>query len=293
MDQAGTLRKIMDNRQPVRTFNAKSLKVISITSGKGGVGKTNVVANLAYALSTAGKKVLVLDGDFGLANMNIVMGLEPKGTIHDVISGKKEISDIVLKGPGGVMLLPASSGVFKMSNLSMADKAVLMDRLESASLPFDILLIDTGAGINSDVMYLNSAATDVVVVATPEPTSITDAYALMKVMSKSYNVKKFKLVVNMVRDEKEGLAVYNNILDVADKFLNVGIDYLGSIEYDRRISQSVISRKVFLEKYPDLAASKSIENISKVITKKTPEATLITGNIQFFWRSLMTNEVSV
>jgi flagellar biosynthesis protein FlhG len=290
-DQAGTLRKLMSNRVAIRPMNMRPIRVISVTSGKGGVGKTNIVANLAVQLQKAGHKVLILDGDFGLANLNIVMGLEPKHTIYDVISGEKDMSDVILKGPHGVSLIPATSGIFRMTQLSMAEKTVLMERLEAAPVPFDVLLIDTGAGINSDVAYLNAAATEVIVVATPEPTSIADAYALMKVMSQDYRVRRFKLLVNMVDNPKEALGVYNNLLNVADRFLNIQIEYLGHILDDRRVSQSVVARKIVCEAFPDSAASRCFELVSKTLLE-TPAKSELTGNVQFFWRTLL-NEVSI
>lgn len=293
MDQAGTLRKIMNNRPLARPLSTKQLKVISVTSGKGGVGKTNLVANLALALQRRGEKVLVLDGDFGLANMNIIMGLDVKGTIYDVLTGNKAIEDIVLKTKTGVSLLPSSSGIFKMSNLSVADKSILMEKLEGLSIPFDYLLIDTGAGINSDVMYLNAAASEVLVISTPEPTSIADAYALMKVMSREHNVKRFKLIVNMANNEKEGQVVYQNLLEVADRFLNISIEYLGCVEFDRKVSQCVVSRKLVLERYPDIPTCRSIESIAQSIQSHSKIKSPVTGNMQFFWRTLMTTEVSV
>jgi flagellar biosynthesis protein FlhG len=265
--------------------------VISVTSGKGGVGKTNVVANLAVMLQRAGHKVLVLDGDFGLANLNIVMGLDAKYTIHDVISGERDMNDIMLTGPHGVRLIPASSGIFKMTQLSMADKTILMERLESSPIPFDVLLIDTGAGINSDVAYLNAAATEVIVVATSEPTSIADAYALMKVMSQDYRVKRFKLLVNMIDNPKEAVGVYNNLLNVADRFLNIQIEYLGHVLDDRRVSQSVVARKVLCEAWPDSPATRCLESVAKALME-SPAKSELTGNVQFFWRTLL-NEVNV
>jgi flagellar biosynthesis protein FlhG len=286
MDQAGTLRKLMSGRVAIRPMSMRPVRVISVTSGKGGVGKTNIVANLAVQLQKSGHKVLVLDGDFGLANMNIVMGLEAKHTIYDVLSGEKELSDVMLDGPHGVKLIPATSGIFKMTQLSMTEKSILMERLEASPHHFDVLLIDTGAGINSDVAYLNSAATEVIVVATPEPTSIADAYALMKVMSQDYRVKRFKLLVNMVDSPKDALGVYNNLLNVSDRFLNIGIEYLGHILRDSRVSQAVLARKVLCDAWPDTAASRCFEAVSKSLME-TPAKSELTGNVQFFWRTLL------
>lgn len=291
MDQAGTLRKLMSSRVAIRPTNMRPIRVISVTSGKGGVGKTNVVANLAALFQKAGHKVLVLDGDFGLANMNIVMGLEPKHTMYDLITGDADFNDVMLTGANGVKLIPASSGIFKMTQLSMAEKTIMMERIESAPTNFDILLIDTGAGISSDVAYLNAAATEVLVVATPEPTSIADAYALMKVMSQDHGVKRFKLLVNMVESPKEALGVYNNLLNVSDKFLNINIEYTGHVLRDPKLSQAVVARKLLCEGWPDSPASRCLSEVSETLLK-TPARSEITGNMQFFWRTLL-NEVSV
>ncbi len=286
MDQAGTLRKLMENRVAIRPLNMKPVRVISVTSGKGGVGKTNIVANLAVMLQKAGHKVLVLDGDFGLANMNIVMGIDHKYTIHDVITGEKDIQDVIVNGPSGVKVIPASSGIFKMTNLTAPEKSILMERLETSPIQFDILLIDTGAGIHSDVAYLNAAATEVVVVATPEPTSIADAYALIKVMSQEHKVKRFKLLVNMVESQKEALGVYNHILNVADQFLNVNIEYLGHVLRDPQVSQAVISRKVLCEGWPESPAASGLQSVAKTLLEQSGRKE-ITGNVQFFWRNLL------
>ena len=286
MDQAGTLRKLMSNRVAIRPMNMRPVRVISVTSGKGGVGKTNIVANLSVLMQKAGKRVMVLDGDFGLANMNIVMGLDAKHTIHDVIEGEKEMSDIMLTGPHGLKMIPASSGIFKMTQLTAPDKSILMEKLEAAPSNFDVLFIDTGAGINSDVAYLNSAATEVIVVATPEPTSITDAYALMKVMSQDHKIKRFKLIVNMVDSEKDALGVYNNLLNVSDRFLNINIEYVGHVLRDPLLSQAVISRKVLCEAWPDSAAASCLEEIATKLVA-SPARGEITGNMQFFWKNLL------
>lgn len=291
MDQAGTLRKLMERRVAIRPMNMKPVRVITVTSGKGGVGKTSVAANLAVLLQKAGSRVMVLDGDFGLANMNIVMGLEARHTIHDVITGEKEISDVIVTGPGGVRIVPASSGIMRMTQLSASEKTILMERLEAAPVQFDVLLIDTGAGINSDVAYLNAAATELIVVVTPEPTSIADAYAMIKVMSQDHKVKRFKLLVNLVDSEKDAMGVYNNLLNVSDRFLNVSIEYLGHVLRDVRMSQAVLSRKVLCEGWPQSSAAKCLEVVAKALLEK-PAAPELTGNVQFFWRNLL-NEVSL
>ena len=173
-----------------------------------------------------------------------------------------------------------------MTQLSIPEKAILMDRLESLPMHFDVLLIDTGAGINSDVAYLNSAASEVIVVSTPEPTSIADAYALMKVMSNEHKIKKFKLLVNMVDTPKEALGVYNHLLNVSDQFLNIQIEYLGHILRDSKMNQAVLSRKVLCEGWPESQAAHCLETIAQTLIEK-PVRGEVTGNLQFFWRNIL------
>jgi flagellar biosynthesis protein FlhG len=217
------------------------------------------------------------------------MGLEAKHTIFDVLTCKKDIHDVILNGPYGVKVIPASSGIFQMTQLSFAERTTLMERLESSSFSFDILLIDTGAGINSDVAYLNAAATEVLVVVTPEPTSIADAYAVMKVMSQEHGVKRFKLLVNFVGSSREALGVYNNLLTVSDRFLNIQIEYLGYVLKDSNMGQAVLARKVLCEGWPDSPAVLSLKEVVKTLLA-LPAKTEITGNIQFFWKSLLNQD---
>lgn len=285
-DQASTLRQLIKNRPRMRSVATKPLRVISVTSGKGGVGKTNVVANLSIALQKMGHRVLILDGDFGLSNLNIVMGLEAQHTISDVLSGSKTMKEIIIRGPHGVHLIPASSGVLKMTELTHSERNMMMEYLESIPMTFDILLIDTGAGIHSDVAYLNAAANEVIVVVTPEPTSIADAYALMKIMSQNYGVKRFKLLANRILSEKEAFSVYQNLLTVSDRFLNIRIEYLGYVLEDEKLAQSVRMRKVLIEAWPSAPASICFENLSKSLMANALEPTL-TGNVQFFWKTLL------
>jgi flagellar biosynthesis protein FlhG len=191
MDQADGLRTLKAQTEPApspperpgKRPLPKCPRVISITSGKGGVGKTNVVANLAFAFTRMGRKVLVLDADLGLANIDILLGLTPQYTIEHFLRGEKSLSEIMTKGPGGMSILPASSGVYELVNLNEAEKLFLLNEVDLIADQIDLLLIDTGAGISSNVLYFNTAAQESIVIATPEPTSITDAYALIKVLA--------------------------------------------------------------------------------------------------------------
>jgi len=184
-------------------------RVISVSSGKGGVGKTNVVANLALAFTQLSKKVLVLDADLGLANMDVLLGLNPQYTFEHLFDGEKCLSDILIKGPGGMLILPASSGVPELADLDESQKILLLNEMDLLAEPVDILLIDTGSGISSNVLYFNVAAQESIVLVTSEPSSITDGYALIKVLSIKHQKKNFLILINQVPDARKAREVLN------------------------------------------------------------------------------------
>ena len=222
-------------------------KIIAITSGKGGVGKTNIVANLGFTLCRFGKKVLVFDADLGLGNLDVLLGLTPQFNLSHVIRGEKLLADIVIPGPGRMKILPAASGVQEMTALSHEERYRVFSQLETYIRDFDVMLIDTAAGISSNVLYFNINADEVLVVATPEPTSITDAYALMKVLSVKYGTDHFKLVVNLAASAQEADDVYRQLSLVTDRFLKITIEYYGSIITDEELKKGVRKQKVISE----------------------------------------------
>src|SRR3972149_10602940 len=213
MEQALTLREMMNKTAGsiVKSAGNNGVKVISVTSGKGGVGKTNVVVNLAYALTQLGKKVLILDADMGLGNIDVMLGLAPEYNLYHLINGEKNLSEVVTSGPGGMKILAAGSGIQELSELTENQKLNLLAELDRIDGSIDVVLIDTAAGISGNVMYFNTAGQDVIGVSSPEPTSITDAYALMKIMHTQYGESRFRLLVNMVRDSGEGRDVYRKL----------------------------------------------------------------------------------
>lgn len=292
-DQASTLRKITSPESSNMNMENNGIhipRVISVTSGKGGVGKTNIVSNLAYLLSTLGQKVFVLDADMGLANLDVLLGLTPTYNLQHVFNGEKKLIDIIIEGPGGMKILPASSGVQELSELTQEQKLYLLSEFDSLSTSIDILLIDTGAGISSNVMYFNIAAQEKFVVVTPEPTSITDAYAIMKVMSKKYSENSFKLIVNEAKDEDEAKSLYYNLSSVGEQFLGISIDYLGYIVNDNHVPKAVRNQKLVTMMFPKAASSMCYVKLTKKILEKK-SAAVPGGNINFFWNSLLGSTV--
>lgn len=288
MDQAITLKDMITKTAERRHAGAceNRAKVISVTSGKGGVGKTNVVVNLAFALAKIGKKVLVLDADMGLGNLDVMLGLTPLYNLQHVINGDIGVSDVIIRGPGDMMILPASSGVQELSELTPQQKLNLLSELDKIDQSIDIMLIDTAAGISGNVMYFNTAAQDIIIVASPEPTSITDAYAIMKVLHTKYGECHFKLLVNMVKDPMEGKEVYRKLGRAADRFLNISIDYIGYILQDKHVGMSVIEQKSVLDLYPGSQASRCFITLARTVCE-WPVNPHLKGNIQFLWRRLM------
>ncbi len=263
------------------------MQIYSITSGKGGVGKTSLVCNMALCFARSGKRVLLIDADLGLANIDIVMGLKPRATLEDLFAGQAELADLLVEGPGGVMVLPAASGVQEMSQLTDDQILQFMGALDELDADFDVLLVDTGAGIGKNVLYFNAAAQDVLVVSTAEPTSMTDAYAVMKVLAQRHDVKRFHLLVNMVPDRKTALRVYRHLTSVADQHLpDVVIDYVGHVLRDPLVSEAVIERRLLLEGHPDSAAARCIHEIVDTLLADV-EARPPSGSMQFFWRRLL------
>ncbi len=259
-----------------------SSRVIAVTSGKGGVGKTNIVANLAMAFTSLGKKVMILDADLGLANIDIIFGINPPYNIGHVISGEKELPEVIVQGHEGIRIIPAGSGFANLTHLEEGQKLNLLNEFETLDEIPDVFLIDTGAGISSNVLYFNLAADECIVVSTLEPTSITDAYAMMKVMFNQHGLKHFKLLVNMVKDGSEAKQVYRTLTKTADRHLNgVGIEYIGFIPRDENIVTAVRNRTTVMNLFPDAESSKSFKKIAGSLLN-TPRRFDSDGNITFF-----------
>jgi flagellar biosynthesis protein FlhG len=249
------------------------------------VGKSNIVVNVGFVLSRLGKKVLILDADLGLGNLDVLLGLTPKYNLSHAVLGTRTISEIALEGPGKTMILPASSGVQELAQLTDEQKATFLTSIDSVMDDVDVLLIDTGAGISSNVMYFNSNAREILVVVTPEPTSITDAYALMKVLSLNYSQTRFKLVVNLAKNSREAEDVFQQIKLVADRFLNITIEYVGFVLADQQVKEGVRRQKIVAEMKPEAAASRCFVSLAKTLLN-TPPPDLPGKGSRSSWRDL-------
>lgn len=289
-DQAQTLRQLNDDKTAVGKMTAggnKEAQVYAVTSGKGGVGKTAVVSNLAVSLGRAGKKVLIIDADLGLANIDVVFGLAPQYNINHFFQGERSLTEIVTQGPEGVFILPAGSGVQQFTQLDSGLRSRLLADLEQLPQDFDVVLIDTEAGISNNVTYFNRAARDILVVTTPEPTAITDAYSLMKLLSSDYEERRFNLVVNSVRNSQEALEVYRKLTMVSNRYLDISIDYLGGIPYDRRMSDAVRRQQVMVDLFPQTKTSDAFTNLAQVLTSDLRQQVQPKGAFKGFWQRLL------
>ena len=281
MDQTATLRQAVALNAPDRV-----VRVVAVTSGKGGVGKTNVTANLAVALAHLGRRVMVLDADVGLGNLDVLLGLTPPYSLADVLSGQRRLRDVIFPGPGGISVLPAGCGFQNLTALSDHQIRGLQSEMDELQDETDVLLIDTGAGIGRNVTSFATMAQDIIVVATPEPTSLTDAYALMKVLSTQYGERRFRLLVSMTRTATDGRDVYQKLSLVAERFLHISIDFLGSIPYDPRLTEAVCQQRPLVELYPQSKAAQAFLGLAHDLAQwPLPESPK--GGLQFFWKSLL------
>jgi len=239
--------------------------LISVTSGKGGVGKTSLVVNLALMLTGQNRRVLVMDCDLGLANVDILLNLAPAKNLFDVLKGTIELGDAVINTDFGFDVLPASSGVSEMANISAGEQGRLLTLLSRLFRMYDLVLLDTGAGISSAVIRFNQVANENILLVTPEPTAITDAYALTKVLCNRIGRKRIHLLVNMVEDENEGQRVANHLSSVIHRFLEVESIYLGHVVRDDRVQQAVRKRQAFCRLFPDSPAAECILRVVRKI----------------------------
>ena len=272
--------------QAMQAVAHNSVRCIAITGGKGGVGKTNISINLATTLSKLNKRVVLLDADLGLANVDVVLGLNPAKNLSHVIENDCDLEDILIEGPEGIKIIPASSGVKRMANLNSLEQSGLISAFNSISEQLDIMIIDTAAGINDSVVNFSRAAGEVVVVVCDEPASIADAYALIKVLSRDYAVNKVHVICNQVESKAHGEMLLNQILKVIHKYLDVSVNYLGAIPEDSYLRKAVKRQVVVTSAYPRCRASEAFREIGEKLAN-TKSAHQSSGNLEFFVEQLV------
>lgn len=287
-DQAAGLRAMQTNKKNSNS-GTQPVRVIAVASGKGGVGKTNVSVNLGISLSKLGHRVLLMDADMGLANVDIMLGLQTKYNLSHVLDGEKTLPEVIVEGPGGLKIIPAASGVRRMAQLSALENAGIINAFSELSDDIDILLVDTAAGIADSVVSFCRASQEVVVVVTDEPASITDAYALVKVLSRDYQLTQFKLLANMSRSPAHGRQLYEKFAKVCEQFLDVSIDFLGTVPFDHDLREAVQKQVPVTVYRPNSIASKSFNEMAKQV-ERWPIPRGVTGYLQFFVENLFNSE---
>lgn len=262
------------------------VQVIAVTGGKGGVGKSNVSVNLSIALAEMGRRVVLLDADLGLANIDVLLGITSKNNISNVLSGEVSLREVMVNGPGGIRIIPAASGTQEMAQLDPREHAGLIRAFSSIADQLDVLVIDTAAGIGDGVVSFVKAAQEAMIVVTDEPTSITDAYALIKLLNRDHGVFRFRVLANMVKTSQDGHNLFAKLTKVTDRFLDVALQYVGCIPFDESVKRSVQRQRAVIEAYPRAKASLAYKSLAKKVDS-WPLPTTARGNLEFFVESLV------
>ncbi|HEY9119285.1 MAG TPA: MinD/ParA family protein [Marinobacter sp.] len=262
------------------------VQVIAISGGKGGVGKSNVAVNLGIALSQKGRRVVLLDADLGLGNIDVLLGITASRNIQDVITGECDLRDVLVSGPGGIKIVPASSGTQRMTQLSTLEHAGLINAFSELGDQIDVLIVDTAAGISDSVVSFLRASQELLLVVCDEPTSITDAYALIKLMNRDYGTSRFRILANQVRNEQEGRHLFEKLTRVTERFLDVALQYVGIVPYDEAVKKAVQRQRAVLDAYPRAKASLAIKSLAeKVDSWPLPQSPR--GHLEFFVERLV------
>lgn len=276
-DQAAGLRR-MAKPKPVR--------VIAVASGKGGVGKTNVSVNLSLALTALGRKVMLMDADLGLANIDVLLGLKPLYNLSHVIRGERTLEEVLIEGPGGVRIVPASSGVKLMAELDPMQHAGLIRAFSELSFDLDVLVVDTAAGISDSVISFTRAAQEVVVVVCDEPASLTDAYALIKVLNRDHGVQRFNVLSNMSHSAQEGREMFAKLVNVTDRYLDATLNYMGTVPYDEYLLKAVRKQRPVIDAFPRSRSAMAFKNLAQK-ADKWPRPEAAAGHLEFFVERLI------
>lgn len=270
MDQAEKLRKMVKEQAAPR----RVARVITVTSGKGGVGKSSISVNLAIALSRLGNRVIVLDADFGLANVEVMLGIRPQYNLADLMFRGKSLSDIVTEGPENIGFISGGSGIQELTNLTRDQIVYLIQKLVELDQRADIVIVDTGAGIADSVLEFVAASSEVLLIATPEPTSITDAYALLKTLNRKTDITLqdtvIKMVANRIDTYEDGKELYDKLSLVVSKFLDLKLEYLGALPQDTSVSKAVMRQKPAIALYPNSQFAKTVTSFADILCKNEP-----------------------
>lgn len=258
-----------------------AVKVIAVASGKGGVGKTSVAVNLSMAMAMAGRRTMLLDADLGLANVDVLLGLQPSRHLGHLLAGECAVADVVLEAPHGLRVVPATSGVRRMAELSTAEHAGLIRAFCSYSEPLDVMIVDAAAGLSESVTMFCAAAQEVLLVVCDEPASLTDAYALVKVLSREYGVRRFRLVANRVATLQQGRDLHDRLVRVTDRFLEVRIDFAAAVPEDEYLKRAIRRQAAVVDAYPGSRSALAFKNLLQV-ADKWDGATTIGGHLEFF-----------
>lgn len=266
------------------SFNA--VKVIAVTGGKGGVGKTNVAVNLGLALTQLGRRVVLLDADLGLANVDVLLGLSSRYNLSDMISGKCTLRDVMVETESGMKIVPASSGVQNMTSLQAAEHRTLIDSFSEIGDETDVLIIDTAAGISESVIHFIQAAQEVLAVVCNEPSSITDVYALIKLLNRDCHIDRFRIVTNMTRSHQEAVSLFNNLVTVTDRFIDVNLQHIGEIPYDDVVRKAVRRQKPIMDYAPRSKAAQAFKRLAENVDA-LPTPNITGGHMEFFMDRLI------
>jgi flagellar biosynthesis protein FlhG len=266
--------------------STRPVQVIAVTGGKGGVGKSNISVNLSIALAEMRRRVVLMDADLGLANIDVLLGLKAEKNLADVLSGEVSLEDVMVTGPAGIKVVPASSGVQQMAALGPQEHAALIHAFSELSHQLDVLVVDTAAGISDTVVSFVRASQEVIVVVCDEPSSITDAYALIKLLNKEHDMFRFRVVANMTRSAQEGQGLFNKLNMVCERFLDVTLQYVGHVPFDENVRKAVQRQKPILEYAPNCKAAMAIRKIAEQVDG-WPLPSSARGHLEFFVERLL------
>jgi flagellar biosynthesis protein FlhG len=264
-----------------------AVQVIAVTGGKGGTGKTSIAVNLATAFAQAGRHTMLLDGDLGLANVDVLLGLTPRCTLEQVLSGERRLEEVILRTSSGVRVVPAASGVARMAALGATEQAAIVRSFGELPGPLDVLVVDTAAGIHESVLQFCQSAQQVLLVLRDEPTSLTDTYALIKVLSRHHGLRHFRVVANMTRSVGEGENVFRRLQRVADRYLEVVLEFVGEIPDDKSVKQAVQMQRPVLEAFPNCPAARAFKRLATAAAR-WPLPSGPSGRLEFFLERMLT-----